>query len=75
MVITPPIDFDHIKELEESLSQFEDLRLVLTGGSISGGAHIIVSIEKSTDLIDILKQIPRVQEAVSQGNEIQVTLK
>jgi sRNA-binding protein len=75
LVITPPVDFNHIKELEEGLRQFEDLRLVLIGGSIKEGAHIIVSTEKPAALINILKQIPRVQETVSRGNKIQVTLK
>ena len=75
LVIMPPVDFDHIKELGEDLHQFENLRLVLIGGSIREGAHIIVSTDKPTALIDILNQIPRVKKATSRGNEIQITLK
>jgi DNA polymerase/3'-5' exonuclease PolX len=77
LVIMSPVDSSHMKELEGNLRQFQDLRLIMIGGSTKEGegAQIVVSIEKPTPLINALKQMPLVEEAVEKGKEIQITLK
>jgi len=75
LVIMSLVDSDHMKELEENLRQIQNLRLVLIGGSVKEGVQIVISVEKPTPLIGILKEMPLVEEVVDKGEEIQVTLK
>ena len=75
LVIMSLVDSDHMKELEENLRQIQNLRLVLIGGSVKKGIQIVISVEKPTPLIGILKEMPLVEEVVDKGEEIQVTLK
>ena len=53
----------------------EGLRLEAIGGSVEGGSEIIVSVENPIPLVDILKGMPSVAEAVKQGKDTRVVLK
>ncbi len=71
----PPIGLGQLGDLEKDLRQVENLRLVLVGGSVGEGNRIVVSAEEPIPLLHILREMPAVEQAVSKGSEIQVTLK
>lgn len=75
LTIVSPIDLGQARKLEECLHQVQDLRLVLVGGSVAEGSEIIVSAEKSIPLIDILREMPPVEQVVKKGKKIQIRLK
>ena len=75
LMLMPPVDSEHMKEIGENLSKLKGLRLLLVGGSIEGGAQIVISVKKPTPLIKALKQMPLVEDAADNGKEIQVWLK
>ena len=79
LAIASPVDCDQMRELEEYLCQVQELRLVLVGGSVEEGVEegikIIISAEKPTPLISVLREMPPVEQVVKKGKEIQVTLK
>jgi len=64
-----------LAQFREYLEKVEDLTIVMVGGSTDEGSIITVSPPKSTDLIDILNQIPVVESARSKGGDIMVKLK
>lgn len=75
LTIAPPIDLGQVRKLEEYLSQVQDLRLVLIGGSVDEGTEITVSAENPVPLMDVLREIPTVEQVVKKGKKIQITLK
>ena len=75
LAVVPPIDSGQVRELEEHLRQVQGLRLVLVGGSAEGGNEIVVSIEKPTPLVSVLREMSPVEEVAKRGKEIQITLK
>lgn len=75
LAIMPPIDLSQLATLKKDLGQVENLRLVLVGGSVEGGSKIIVSAEEPLPLVDILKEMPAVDQVFRKGSEIQVRLK
>jgi hypothetical protein len=75
LTIMPPVDSGQLKKLEEHLSQIPDLRLVLISGSIAEGTEIVVSAESPIPLLDILSEIPPVDQVTTKGKTIQITLK
>jgi len=75
LAIASPVDCDQMRELEEYLSQVQELRLVLVGGSVEEGIKIVVSAEKPIPLVSVLREMPPVEQVVKKGKEIQVTLK
>ena len=74
-MIASPVDLDRIKKLEEYLRQVEDLRLVLVSGSVDEGTAIVVSAEKPISLVDVLREMPPVEQVVKEGERIRVMLK
>ncbi len=74
-MLMPPVDSEHMKEIGENLSKLKGMRLLLVGGSIEGGAQIVISVEKPTPLINVIKQMPLVEDVADNGREIQVWLK
>jgi hypothetical protein len=64
-----------LAQFREYLEKVEDLTIVMVGGSTDEGSIITVSPPKSTDLVDILNQIPVVESARSKGGDIMVKLK
>ena len=75
LTIAPPVDYEQIEKLEEYLRQVQNLRLVLVGGSSEEGTKIVVSAEKQTPLVSVLREMPFVEQVVKEGKEIKVTLK
>ena len=75
LTIMPPIDLDQMRELEECLRQAESLRLVLVGGSIDEGGMIVLSVERPTPLIDVLRAMPPVEQVVKEDMKLMVRLK
>ena len=75
LILVLPIALSQMRKLEEALHQVEGLHLEVIGGSVEGGSGIIISAENPIPLIDILKGMPSVAEAVKQGQDIRVVLK
>ena len=75
LVLVPPIQPSQMRRLEAGLSEIEGLSLGLISGSVDGGTEVIVSVKNSIPLVDILKGLPSVAEAVKEGKSIKVTLK
>jgi len=75
LVIMSPVDLAQMRKLEEYLCQVQDLRLVLVGGSVDEGSKIVVSAEKPIPLIDVIREMPPVEQVVKKGKKIQITLK
>ena len=75
LTIVPPVGLGQLENLEKDLRQVENLRLVLVGGSVDRGNKIVVSAEEPIPLLRILGEMPAVEQVVSKGSEIQVTLK
>ena len=74
-MILPPVDLEQMKELEEGLSQVQDLRLVLVSGSIEEGTRMVVSAGKPISLISALREISLVDQVIKKDKEIQISLK
>ena len=51
--IASPVKPVQLKQLEEQIGQDENLRLVLTGGSVIDGSEIIIAAENPVPLADI----------------------
>jgi chemotaxis protein histidine kinase CheA len=75
LAIVPPIDLAQMENLAKGLSQVENLRLILVGGSVDRGSRIIVSAEEPVPLLSILREMPVVEQVDRKGAEIQVRLK
>ncbi|MFC2016312.1 hypothetical protein ACFLUF_01215, partial [Chloroflexota bacterium] len=73
--IVAPVDLGQMRKLREHLCQVEDLGLVLVGGSVDEGTAIVVSVANPIPLIDILREMPPVEQVVKKGEDIQVMLK
>ena len=75
LTIMPPVDSGQLKILEEHLSQVQDLRLVVVGGSVESGTEIVISAENPIPLLDILREMPPVAQVITKGKTAQITLK
>ena len=75
LTIVSPVDLDQMRKLQEYLRQVQDLHLVLVSGSVDEGTAIVVSAAKPIPLIDILKEMPPVEQVVKEGTKIQIMLK
>lgn len=64
-----------MRQLQERLGQFENLKIVWSGGSINEGPIIAVSVQKPMTLIRILNEIPMVERVDQKGEKIVVVLK
>ncbi|MCL0090835.1 hypothetical protein M1O13_02430 [Dehalococcoidia bacterium] len=75
LAIESPVDYDQMRELEEYLRQVQHLRLVLVGGSVKEGTKILVFAQKPIPLINVLREMPPVEQVVKKDKEIRVTLR
>ncbi len=75
LAIVSPVDLGQMRKLKEYLCQVQDLRLVLVGGSEDEGTTIVVSAAKPIPLIDVLREMPPVEQVVKEGKRIQIMLK
>ena len=75
IVLMPPVGVLQIKNLEEKLRLVQNLRVILTGGSVDEPIRIVVSAEQPIPLIDVLSQMPTVDQVTKEGKEIQILLK
>jgi hypothetical protein len=75
LVLMPPVGVLQINNLEEKLRLIQNLRVILTGGSVDKPIRIVVSAEQPIPLIDVLNHIPIVDEVTKKGKEIQILLK
>jgi hypothetical protein len=66
---------EYLTNFENSLRKIPDLRLVMVGGTTKEGAEIIVNADKSVDLLDLLRQMPIVEEVNDGHSDILVKLK
>ena len=75
MSIMHPVDFILLRKLEECLRQVPDLRLVMVGGSVDQDTTIVVFAEKPLLLVDLLKEMPPVEQVITEDERIQVILR
>ena len=75
LAMVSPVDVRQMTNLQEYLCQVQDLRLVWYGSSVEEGAVIVVSAEKPIPLIDVLREMPPVEQVVKNGKKILVMLK
>ena len=75
LVLMPPVGVLQIENLKEKLCLIQNLRVILTGGSVDEPNNIVVSAEQPIPLIDVLNHIPIVDEVTKKGKEIQILLK
>ncbi len=75
LTIVSPVDLGQMRKLKEYLCQVQDLHLVLVSGSVDEGTAIAVSAAKPIPLLDILREMPPVEQVAKEGNNIQVMLK
>ena len=73
--IVAPVDLGQMRQLQEHLCQVQDLDLVLVGGSVDEGTVIVVSVVRPIPLIDILREMPPIEQVVKEDEEIQIMLK
>ena len=75
LVLMPPAGVLQIKNLGEKLRLIQNLRVILIGGSVDESTRVVVSAEQPIPLIDVLSQIPIVDQVTKKGKEIQISLK
>ena len=75
LVLVPPILLRQMRRFEAGLSEIEGLSLDLVGGAVDGGTEIILSVENSIPLLDVLRELSSVAEVVKEGKSIRVVLK
>ena len=75
LVILPPVDLGQMKELEKSLHQIQDLRVVLISGSVDKGTKVVVSARKPVPLVSVVSEMPLVEQVVKKGEKIQISLR
>ena len=75
LVLMPPAGVLQIKNLGEKLRLIQNLRVILIGGSVDEPTRVVVSAEQPIPLIDVLSQIPIVDQVTKKGKEIQILLK
>lgn len=74
LVIMPTANISQIKKLEQDIQQIPDIQLLLTGG-MQDSATIVITAEKPIPLIDILEEIPGVEQVVKKAKNLNITLK
>ena len=75
LFIARPAGRAQIKHFQESLGQFENLRVRSLGGSSGDGAQIVLSIEEPTPLLTRLNNLDSVAAVSKSGKGLEVTLK
>jgi uncharacterized membrane protein YqiK len=75
LTILPPTDCAQMQGLEAALSQVENLRVILVGGSAGEGNQIVVSADEPMPLLSILSELPVIDQVESKGSEIRIRLK
>ena len=66
LVIMPPVDFAQLVKMRTSLQQFAGLRVLSVEGSLDVGTQISIQMEKPIPLVDMLRSLPVVEEAVEE---------
>ena len=69
IVLPPPIDFKQVRQFEQALRQFENLRIRWSGGSIDG-LTMGISGQKPKTLIRILNNLPTVESIYTKDDKI-----
>ena len=75
LLVTPPINSRLLKELEGDLRRTTDISLILIGGTADGGIQIVVSADAPVPLIDILADMPQVENVNGNNDKIHILLK
>jgi len=75
LVVPSAADFKQVRQFEERLKEFENLRIVWVGGSVDKGTIVGVSVQKPMILIRILNKMPMVEKVDKKGEKIVVMLK
>ncbi|MFC1924954.1 hypothetical protein ACFLXA_06295, partial [Chloroflexota bacterium] len=74
-IARPVSSCEPIRELERSLAEVKGLQVAEAGGSIDGGAYIILSIDEPVPLPFILGELPDVESLTQSKKGLTVTLK
>ena len=76
LVIPLPVDSEQLRQLEKQVRKVKDLKVVWKGGSVDEGVIIAISAEKPLTLIQILNEMPMVENVINKNDEkIIVTLR
>lgn len=75
LVMPPSTGFKQIAQFQEHLKEVEGVTIRMAGGSADEGSIITVSVQKETDLIPILNEMPMVDNARGKGGDIMVKLR
>ncbi len=75
LLILPPVDSKNLKKLEDGLRITKGLKILLTGGTADGGIQIVVSVVKPMPILNTLREMPQVGEAIDKDDTIHISLK
>jgi len=73
--VVPPVVFAQIQVLKEALNQIEDLHITQVSGSAHEGTTIVISVMKPMSLMDVLRQLPYVEQVVKDKGRIHLRLR
>lgn len=75
LTIMSPLDLGQLRKLEDCLRQAENLQPVLVGGSEDETGVVIVSVQKPTPLVSVLRAMPPVEQVVKENTKILIILR
>jgi vacuolar-type H+-ATPase subunit H len=70
LVIIPPVDFVQMEKLRVALQQLPGLRILSMWGNSDGGTSIFAATDRQASLIDDLRKIDVVEEAIEVDEEL-----
>jgi len=75
LVISPSAGFEQVAQFKEQVEGVESMSIVMTGGSADEGSIIVISVQKSLELVHILGEMPMVEDVRAKGKTITVMLR
>jgi len=75
LVISPSAGFEQVAQFKEQMEGVESVSIVMTGGSADEGSIIVISVQKSLELVHILGEMPMVEDVHAKGKTITVMLR
>ena len=72
--VLPPVNAKQLIRIKEMIEQSPDTKIVLFGGSVKNGAEIVLSIEKSMRLGELLMDMPIVDKVEKHWKKIAIYL-
>lgn len=73
--VMSPVAFGRLRMLEDGLRQVPNLSVVLVGGSVDKGTTITVSARAPIPLMEILRELPHVEQVSKDGKRVRIRLR